>query len=166
MTSFEQVDFACPDVLEAFQKGNTAGIPEFRSVFYQDMADEVSPATFHEFIQLPGLAHGTGVWFDNDQILIQHGKPVSDVIAYRDDVFHYIQKKMERKHVDHTGFAYKIMEDTSRGVYAKWGISDELINQFSILGVEDWFAESIQKIRYLFPRAHGVLYVKYALILM
>ncbi len=53
MTSFEQVDFACPDVLEAFQKGNTAGIPEFRSGFYQDMADEVSPATFHEFIQLP-----------------------------------------------------------------------------------------------------------------
>ena len=94
-----------------------------------------------------GLAHGTGVWFDNAQILIQHGKPVSDVIAYRDDVFNYIQKRMERKHVDHTGFAYKIMEDTSRGVYAKGGISDEMINQFSILGIEDRFAESIQKIR-------------------
>lgn len=66
-----------------------------------------------------GLPHGTGVWFDNAQILIQHGKPVSDVIAYRDDVFHYIQKRMERKHVGHTGFAYKIMEDTSRGVYAR-----------------------------------------------
>lgn len=165
-TSFENVDFARPYVLEAFQKGNTEGIPEFRSDFLKDMVNEVSPAAFHDLIQMLGLSHGTGVWFDNAQLLIKGGKSASEVISYREDVFHYIQKKMEVKRISNTGYAYKIMEDTRRGIYAKSGVSDEMRRQFSSLGLEAWFAESIGKIRYLFPRAHGVLHVKYALILM
>lgn len=163
---FENVDFICQCVLEAFQKGNTEGIPEFRSDFLKDMMNEISPSTFNDLIQIAGLSHGTGVWFDNAQILIKGGKSASEVISYRDDVFNYIQKKMEVKRISNTGYAYKIMEDTRRGIYAKSGVSDEMKQQFSSLGIEDWFAESLKKIQYLFPRAHGIIYVKYALILM
>ena len=58
------------------------------------------------------------------------------------------------------------MEDTRRAIYARGGVSDEMKQQFISLGIDDWFLNSIEKIRYLFPRAHGVLYVKYALTLM
>lgn len=164
--SSKNVDFACRCVLEAFQNGNTEGIPEFRSDFFKDMVNEVSPTSFNDLIQIAGLSHGTGVWFNNAQVLIKDNKSVSEVISYRDDVFNYIQKKMEVKRVSNTGFAYKIMEDTRRGIYAKGGVSDEMKQQLSSLGIEDWFAESIEKIQYLFPRAYGILYVKDALILM
>ena len=163
--SFKSIDFACQNVLEAFQNGNTDGIPEFQASFFKDMINEASPASFNDLIQISGLSH-TDIWTNDAQMLIKNGKSASEVIAYRDDVFNYIQKRIERKRISNTGYAYKIMEDTRRGVYAKGGISDEMKQQFSSLGIEDWFAESIGKIQYLFPRAHGVLYVKYALILM
>ena len=61
--SFNNIDFACQSVLEAFQNGNTDGIPEF--------------------------------------ILIKNGKSVSEAIAYRDDVFDYIQHtKLWKIHVE------------------------------------------------------------------
>lgn len=165
-TSFKDVDFTHPHVLEAFQKGNTGGIPEFRSDYLKTMIKEVSPVAFHDLIQILGLSHGTGVWSDNAQILIKDGKSVGEVISYRDDVFHYIQKQMEARGISNTGYAYKIMEDTRRGVYARSGVSDELKQQLSFLGIDDWFAESIEKIRYLFPKAHGILYARDEFILM
>ncbi|MBQ8396372.1 MAG: hypothetical protein IJX54_05220 [Oscillospiraceae bacterium] len=38
--------------------------------------------------------------------------------------------------------------------------------QLADIGMDEWFADSIAKIKYLFPKAHGVLYVKYAAMLM
>lgn len=165
-STFENVNFASSCVLEAFQNGNTDGIPEFRSGFFKDIVNEVSPENFNDLIQISGLSHGTGVWVDNAQALIKSGKSVSEVISYRDDVFNYIQSKMEKQGISNTGYAYKIMEDVRRGVYAKGGVSVEMNHQFSSLGIEDWFIRSIEKIQYLFPRAHGVMYVKDASILM
>ena len=58
------------------------------------------------------------------------------------------------------------MEDTRRAIYARGGVSDEMKQQFISLGIDDWFLKSIEKIQYIFPRTHSVLYVTYALILM
>ncbi len=164
--AFERVSFYQPEVIPEFQKGNTDGIPEFRTDFYKDMAEEVSPESFHALIQIAGLSHGTGVWFDNAKELINQGIPVSKVIAYRDDVFNHIEKHMLRKGMANTGYAYKIMEDTRKGVYARGGVSDEMKKQLVDIEIEDWFADSIGKIQYLFPKAHGVTYVKLAATLM
>ena len=158
--SFERVNFSQPEVLIEFQKGNTDGIPEFRTDFYKDMAEEVSPNSFHDLIQIAGLSHGTGVWINNAKELVNQGVPVRNVIAYRDDVFNHIEKHMLRKGMSNTGYAYKIMEDTRRGVYARGGVSEETKKQLKDIGIEDWFADSIGKIQYLFPKAHGVTYVK------
>ena len=164
--AFERVSFSQPEVLTEFQKGNTDGIPEFRTDFYKDMAEEVSPGSFHDLIQIAGLSHGTGVWINNAKELINQGIPVSKVIAYRDDVFNHIEIHMLRKGMVNTGYAYKIMEDTRRGVYFRGGVSDEMRKQLKDIGVEEWFVDSIGKIQYLFPKAHGVTYVKLAAILM
>ncbi len=164
--AFESVSFSQPEVLAEFKRGNTDGIPEFRTEFYKDMAEEVSPESFHDLIQIAGLSHGTGVWLDNAKDLIKQGIPVSEVIAYRDDVFNHIGKHMMQKGIGNTGYAYKIMEDTRRGVYARGGVSEEMKKQLKDIGIEDWFADSIGKIQYLFPKAHGVTYVKLAATLM
>ena len=54
------------------------------------MINEVSPTSFNDLIPILDLSHGTSVWLNNAQILIKNGKSVSEVIAYRDDVFDYI----------------------------------------------------------------------------
>lgn len=161
-TSFERVNFSQNEVLTEFQLGNTDGIPEFRTNFYKDMVEEVSPGSFYDLIQIAGLSHGTGVWLDNAKELINQGIPVRNVIAYRDDVFNHIEKHMLRKGIVNTGYAYKIMEDTRRGIYARGGVSDEMRKQLKHIEIEDWFVDSIGKIHYLFPKAHGVTYVKLA----
>ena len=165
-TSFERVKFAQNEVLSEFICGNTDGIPEFRTNFYKDMVEEVSPESFYDLIQIAGLSHGTGVWIGNAKELVNQGIPVSKVIAYRDDVFNHIEKHMLSKGMATTGYAYKIMEDTRRGVYARGGVSEKMKKQLKDIGIEDWFADSIGKIQYLFPKAHGVTYVKLAATLM
>ncbi len=165
-TSFERVNFAQNEVLAEFRRGNTEGIPEFRTNLFKDMVEEASPASFRDLIQIAGLSHGTGVWLDNAKELINQGIPVSKVIAYRDDVFNHIGKHMMQKGIVNTGYAYKLMEDTRRGVYARGGVSEEMRKQLGDIGIEDWFVNSIGKIQYLFPKAHGVTYVKLAATLM
>ena len=164
--SFERVQFVQNEVLSEFRRGNTDGIPEFRTNFYKDMVNEVSPESFYDLIQMAGLSHGTGVWLDNAKELIKQGILVRDVIAYRDDVFNHIEKQLLHKGMASVGYAYKIMEDTRRGVYFRGGVSAEMRKQLGDIGIEDWFADSIGKIQYLFPKAHGVTYVKLAATLM
>ena len=165
-TAFERVNFLKNDVLNGFRLGNTDGIPEFRTDFYKDMAEEVSPGSFYDLIQIAGLCHGTGVWLGNAKELVNQGIPVRNVIAYRDDVFNHIAQHMLRKCITNTGYAYKIMEDTRRGIYFRGGVSDEMKKQLKDIEIEDWFIDSIGKIQYLFPKAHGVTYVKMAATLM
>ncbi len=165
-TAFDRIDFLRDEVLQNFKSGNTGGIPEFSTSFVKDVMSKVKPTSFRDLIQISGLSHGTGVWIDNAEELIKQGVPAGEMIAYRDDVFNYIQQHMFKNGFADTGFSYKIMEDTRRGLYAKNGVSDEIQEQLKSIGTDDWLVDSIEKIKYLFPKAHGVLYVKYALILM
>lgn len=165
-TSFKDIDFACEDILESFKRINTDGIPDFSSEFSKELINEIPVKTFNDLIQISGLSYGTDVWLDEVKELVKNGLSVSNIIAYRDDVFNYLQNKLKTTGISNTGYAYKIMEDTRRGIYARGGVSDEIKQQFVSLEIEDWFLNSIEKIRYLFPKSHGALFVKYALILM
>ena len=165
-TAFERVNFSQREVLDEFRRGNTDGIPEFGTNFCKDMIRETSPRSFHDLIQIAGLSHGTGVWDDNARDLIGQGVPLGSVIAYRDDVFLHVETRLLTRGIANTGYAYRIMEDTRRGIYARDSVSDEMKKQLKDMEVEDWFADSIGRIRYLFPKAHGVTYVKLAATLM
>ncbi len=165
-TCFERVRFASAEVLKEFFECNTDGITEFKTDFMKNMLRSISPKSFRDLIQISGLAHGTGVWTDNGDKLITNGHSAANVIAYRDDVFNYIQEKMIAKGFADTGFAYKVMEDTRRGIYTKSGVPDDIRSNLKAVGMEDWFIDSIGKIRYLFPKSHGVTYIKLATTLM
>ena len=70
------------------------------------------------------------------------------------------------KGIVNTGYAYKIMEDTRKGMYFRDGVSDEMKKQLKDIEIEDWFIDSIGKIQYLFQKAHGITFVKLAATLM
>ncbi len=165
-TSFERIIFACSEVLNEFQKYNTSGITGFKSDFMKNILRSIKPQSYYELIQMLGLSHGTGNLLDNEKAIIPSGLSIYNLIAYRDDVFNFIQEKMIAKGFTDTGFAYKVMEDTRKGLYVKGGIPDDIRYNLKAVGVDEGFVNSIGSIRYLFPKAHGVTYVKLALTLM
>ena len=165
-TDFSRIGFACKEVLSEFQKGNTDGILEFRNRLMKDILNSTKPVSFGELLQTFGLSHGTGVWFDNAQKLTEDGISLTKVISYRDDVFNYVRERSLKCGLADSGFAYKVMEDARRGVYLKNGIPASLRSHLFALGADEWFIKSISKIRYLFPKAHAVEYMKTAAIQM
>lgn len=152
-TTLRDIPFTAQEILDAFCENNTQGIPEFGTDFVMKMIKDTSPHSFHDLIQLLGLAHGTGTW-------------VGMEIAYRDDIFHHLRNKLAERGIFDTGFACNIMENTCHGLYAKNGISAEIKQYFSAIGIENRFVDSIEKIQYIFPKAQGIHSVKLASLLM
>src|SRR5690606_5602395 len=98
--------------------------------------------------------HGTDVWLNNAQTLIQSGQAtLAQVISTRDDIMlHLIQKGVDPLK------SFKVMERVRKGK----GLDESDVELLKQAGVEDWFIESCRKIKYLFPKAHAVAYVMMA----
>ena len=164
-TSFSRIPFASAELFERFLCGDHDGISEFRASFYSDITQVAKPKNIFEMIQLTGLSHGTGVWTDNAEKLLREGKTLSEVIVYQEDVFEYIRNRMADAEMYEIGWAQTFTKEVRQGKYVD-GLWKTHGRQLTAIGVEPWFIESVQKIRYLFPRGFGALYVKHALTLM
>lgn len=160
------VPFTETEILEAFKANNTHGIPEFKTDFVKAMIKDASPQSFHDLIQILGLAHGTGTWTGNAQLLVRQGMPLARSIAYRDDIFHYIRNKLTEKGIFDTGLALRIMEDVNHYLPAQAGVFAEVKKYSTVLGIDNWFTDSVEKIQYIFPKAQGIQAVKDMSILM
>ena len=132
-------------------KSGTYGLPEFRTSFTRQMIDDTHPDCL---VRISGFSHGTDVWLGNAQDLIRQGTcTLKNAISARDDIMMYLI---------HHGVdalkSFKTMENVRKGK----GIKSDVVDDLKAHDVPDWYIDSCQKIKYLFPRAHATAYVMMA----
>ena len=134
----------------------TLGLSELGTNMARGMIKETKPTRFYDLVQLMGLSHGTDVWTGNAQDLIRSGTcDLNSVIGCRDSIMtSLIYWGLPNKD------AFDIMEGVRKGKVAagkvkKW---PDYVEEMKKCGVPDWYIESCQKIKYMFPKAHAAAY--------
>lgn len=136
---------------EIGSKTGTFGVPEFGTRFVRQMLEDTKPKTFEELVRISGLSHGTDVWLNNAQDIVRNNiAPFKETICTRDDIMIYLlHKDMPPKR------AFTIMEQVRKGK----GLKEQDVEEMIEHNVPEWYIESCQKIKYMFPKAHAVAYV-------
>jgi len=157
----DKIDFLDSKVLSTYRSGE---IPEFfespqRPIL--PMLKHFSPETFSDILQVNGLRHATGAWEDNGEKLVQAGVARwKEVIAFSENVYGAVLKKLQAASVTGTGLPLTIMENVRFGRYHSYGMPEEVENTMIQLGFPIWYINSLKGICYLFPKGHAVAYLK------
>lgn len=138
-------------------KTGTLGVPEFGTPFVIGMLEKTKPSTMEELVRISGLSHGTDVWNNNAEDIIDNGiAKLNECICVRDDVMNYlISMGLKEK------TAFDIMENVRKGKKLKADV--DYVSEMNEHNVPEWLIESCKKIGYLFPKGHAVAYVTMAL---
>lgn len=136
------------------EKTGVLGIPEFGTNFVRKMLLTAKPKSFADLVSVSGLSHGKDVWKGNAEDIIKNQKlSLKEVISCRDDIMVYlINKKIDPL------LSFQIMEKVRKGQ----GINSDEEKELIAHSVPKWYIDSLQKIKYMFPKAHATAYVMMA----
>ena len=166
---YRKIPMNDPKVLSLFSKpdalgmkndylGNKTGamaIPEFGTETTRRVLEMTLPKTFSDLVIISGLSHGTDVWAGNAEKLIEEGvATLQEVIGCRDDIMTYLIGKGLPSDV-----AFAIMEDVRKGR----GLKPEYEEIMRANKVPQYYLDSCNKIKYMFPKGHAVAYVTMAI---
>lgn len=144
---FEEIDintFFCDDSFR--------GLP-FNGEFVRGITDVMPTTKFSDLVRIFGFAHGTNVWTDNGEELIEKGCDPNELIAHREDVMlTLLRYGLDRK------TAFQLAEMVRKGT-AERCLTNEQEACLREHDIPEWYIESMKKIRYLFPKSHSVEYV-------
>jgi len=136
-------------------KTGAMGIPEFGTSFVRGILEETSPQTFSDLVIISGLSHGTGVWQGNAEKLINsQNVTLQEVIGCRDDIMTFLIRKGLPSSV-----AFSIMEDVRHGK----GLKPEFVDIMKANKIPQYYIDSCNLIKYMFPKGHAVAYVTMAI---
>ena len=138
----------------------TNGLPEFGTSFAKKTLEEIKPQSFSDLVRISGLSHGTDVWLNNGQELLKNGTArLNELICVRDD----IMNKLVEVGMDKST-AFEIMEFVRKG---KPQLEPEKWKEYKIKmqtqKIPQWYIDSCEKIKYMFPKGHATAYVISAL---
>lgn len=147
-------DMLCGDILES--------LPQFKGTFLSEIFEVAPPQNAGELLNVIGLAHSTQVWRDNaENLFYDHKILFKDIPAFREDLYDMICDKLRKNGIYETGFAYEVMEKARKGYYAQNdGVDEDTFITLLNLGFDMEFIYFIEKIQYMFPKAHGIAYLK------
>lgn len=133
----------------------TFGIPEFGTKFVRKMLVETKPVSFADLVRISGLSHGTDVWTNNAQDLVNNGvAKLPELICTREDIMNKLIYKGAPESI-----AFKTMETVRKGKK----MTPEMEQVMVDVDMPQWFIDSCHKIKYMFPKAHAAAYVTMAL---
>jgi len=136
----------------------------YQGILDKSQNDRVS---FTDLCQMQGMVHGSGIWQDNGEHLLESGTAkLEDLAAFREDVWNYVLGKMTPANSSGIGFPFKVMENVRKGLYTKKGMDEETRRILLELGIPEWYIEHICKIQYQFPKGHSAAYIITDLILL
>lgn len=146
------------DNADVYCEIGTLGLPEFGTNFVMPVVIESKPKNFADLLQVSGLTHGTDVWLGNAQDLIRKEIcTISKVVGTRDG----IMIDLIRYGLD-SSMAFKIMEFVRKNKKGK-AIPEDMVNAMHEHNVDEWYIDSLRKIKYMFPKAHAAAYVMSAI---
>ena len=165
----EDIPMNDPEVLEIFsspkslklknnylnQETGAMAIPEFGTDFVRGILEKTRPTKFSDLVIISGLSHGTNVWNGNAEDLIDSKQAtLQEVIGCRDDIMTYLISKGLPSSV-----SFAIMEDVRKGR----GLKAEYVEAMLTHNVPQYYINSCNKIKYMFPKGHAVAYVTMAI---
>ncbi len=143
-----------PELREWLGDTGAVALPEFGTANTRRMLEMTRPKNFTELIYISGLSHGTGVWANNAENLIQEKKATLEtVISTRDDIMNkLIQQGIAPEK------AFKLTEKVRKGAVSREGFTPEEERDLREAKLPAWWIDSCRKIEYMFPKAHAAAY--------
>jgi DNA polymerase-3 subunit alpha (Gram-positive type) len=156
------------NVMLSFLNGDTNGIPEFECDYIKKLIEKTSPTDYNELLKIFGFVHGSNVWANNaDGLFAEKRMTLAEIPAFWEDVYNEIAKRLVGNGIYEDGFAYEVAKKAKLGSYALNGEVDNItVSGLLSLGFNLDFIFFIEKVRYMFPKHHAIVCLKYAIAFM